>query len=96
MSQLNRNHYLLIGLILLFLGFQFRMVDSFVLNEQVTRVVQRQAQPDRGPTFSFAQRMMPGAVQRHTVRPPRFIGWVLLSAGAVLVLQSFAMRKPGG
>lgn len=96
MSKLNRNHYLLIGLVLMFLGFQFRMVDTFVLNEPVSRVVRGQAQTPAAQTMAFAQRFMPThAIPRHTVQPPKFVGWVLLSVGSVLVLHSLAMRKPG-
>jgi hypothetical protein len=91
--KLNRNHYFLIGLILLFLGLQFRMVDTVVLNEPVSQVVRRQGQGTGGQPLAFAQRLV--TPQLHAVRPPKYIGWVLLSVGGVLVLQSFAMPKPG-
>ncbi len=96
--KLNRNHYLLIGLVLVFLGLQFRLVDTFVLNEPLSKVVRRQAQTPTAQTVAFAQRFVPTpqAMQLHPVQPPKFIGWVLLSVGSVLVLQSLAMRKPGG
>jgi hypothetical protein len=95
--KLNRNHYLLIGLVLVFLGLEFRLVDTFVLNEPISRVVRRQAPSPMGQTLSFAQDWMPApqSMQLHSVQPPKFIGWVLLSVGSVLVLQSLAMRKPG-
>ncbi len=95
MSKLNRNHYLLIGLIVLFLGLQFRMVDTFVLDEQVSQVVRRQAPTPGAQTMAFTQRFTPQGMQGRPVRPPKFVGWVLISVGSVLVLQSFAMRKPG-
>jgi hypothetical protein len=91
--KLNRNHYFLIGLVLLFLGLQFRMVDTVVLNEQVSQVVRKQSQPASGPSLAFAQRLV--TPQNHAVQPPKYIGWVLLSVGGVLVLQSLAMAKPG-
>jgi hypothetical protein len=93
--KFNRNHYLLIGLILVFLGLQFRFVDTVVLNEPVSRVVRRQAHKPT-QTLAFAGNFMtPPSMQLHAVQPPKFIGWVLLSVGSVLVLQSLAMRKPG-
>ena len=91
--QLNRNHYFLIGLILLFLGLQFRMVDAVVLNEPVSQVVRRQGQSTAAQPLAFAQRFV--TPQNHTVHPPKYIGWVLLSVGGVLILQSFAIAKPG-
>jgi hypothetical protein len=30
---------------------------------------------------------------RRTITPPKAIGWVLISAGAVTILHSLAMRK---
>jgi hypothetical protein len=91
--QLNRNHYFLIGLVLLFLGLQFRMVDTIVLNEQVSQVVRRQGSSTGPQPLAFAQRLV--TPQLHSVQPPKYIGWVLLSVGGVLILQSFAMSKPG-
>lgn len=91
--KLNRNHYFLIGLVLLFLGVQFRMVDTIVLNEPVSQVVRDRAQAQGGQTLGFAQRFV--TPQLHAVQPPKYIGWVLLSIGGVLVLQSFAMPKAG-
>jgi hypothetical protein len=94
--KLNRNHYFLIGLLLLFLGLQFRMVDTFVLNAQVSQVVRGQASSPGAQTVAFMQQFAPmQSMQLHAVQPPKFIGWILLSSGAVMVLQSFAMRRPG-
>ncbi len=95
--KLNRNHYLLIGVVLMLMGLQFRMVDTFVLNEPVSRVLRRQAQTPAAQTVALAQRFVPTpqSMQLHPVRPPKFVGWALLSVGSVLVLQSLAMRKPG-
>jgi hypothetical protein len=35
-----------------------------------------------------------GPVPRKTVRPPQWLGWLMLSAGGVLVMHSLAMPKP--
>ena len=37
--ELNRTHYMMIGLVLLALGVQFRRVESFVLTEKATQVI---------------------------------------------------------
>jgi hypothetical protein len=91
--KLNRNHYFLIGLVLLFLGVQFRMVDTVVLNEPVSQVMRNRVQPQGSQPLAFAQRLV--TPQLHAVQPPKYLGWVLLSVGGVLVLQSFAMPKAG-
>ncbi len=40
--DLNRNQFFMGGLVLLFLGIQFRMVDTFTFNEKVTRFLATQ------------------------------------------------------
>ena len=37
--EINRNQWMMIGLVILSLGIQFRMVDSFVLNEKSTEII---------------------------------------------------------
>ncbi len=97
--QLNRNHYFAAGVLALLLGWQFRSVDSFVLNEKSSTYLAQQF--SEGPSIAAAgpdlRRFLPTAPQtRRTVRPPRWLGFSLLSLGGVLVLHSFAMRPAGG
>jgi hypothetical protein len=37
-----------------------------------------------------------GPSPRKTVRPPKWVGYAVISLGAVLVLHSLAMKRPGG
>ena len=39
--------------------------------------------------------IIPGAGAKKEVTPPNWVGWLMLSAGVVLVLHSMAMPKPG-
>lgn len=96
--KLNRNHYFLMGLILLFLGLQFRMVESVVLNQPTsTFLAQRLNSPQENATFRLTS-LFPGNANSplRTVTPPRWIGWALVSVGAVLILHAAAMKKPEG
>lgn len=95
--EINRNQYFLAGIVVLILGIQFRQVDTYVLNEQVSRAVFKQA----GETNPAAKTLsiMPsfGPVSpRKSVRPPEWLGWAVCSIGAVLILHSLAMPKPAG
>ncbi|REK08965.1 MAG: hypothetical protein DWQ37_19060 [Planctomycetota bacterium] len=97
MVEINRNQYFLIGLVLLFLGLQVRMVESYVLNEKASRFVSDRltmlaSNNDSDGAFMPAA----GPKPRHTLRPPVWLGYALISVGAVLVLHSLAMRRPGG
>lgn len=97
--ELNRNQYFLIGILALLLGIQFRVVDSFVLNESSTQYLVKQAARSE-PANIWSLPISLGAqaplvVQRKHIKPPRWLAWTLMTAGTVLVLHSLAMKKPG-
>jgi hypothetical protein len=98
--DINRNQFMLIGILLLLLGLQFRFVDTFVLNEPSTRfLAKRSAQaesttsPWKLPMSLVANGQVP--MQRTRIRPPRWLSYALLAIGAVLTLHSIAMKKTG-
>ena len=93
--ELNRNQYFIIGLVFVLLGLQFRSVETYVLNEKASRFLAERltslgADGDRS--------LMPalGPNTRRTIRPPEWLGYALMSVGAVLILHSLAMKRPGG
>jgi hypothetical protein len=93
--EFNRNHYFLAGLVVLMLGVQMRMVDSFILSSESTRFLAARFPNAKGATLAS---MAPGSGSsgpRKTLHPPDWIGWALISIGSVLVLHSLAMPKPG-
>ena len=91
--ELSRNHYLIIGLLLLLFGVQLRLVDSYVLNERATKLLTKEsAQTDVLSSMFYAASSAAGT--RKVVKPPDWIGWCLMSVGAVLILHSLAMRGP--
>jgi hypothetical protein len=97
----NRNQCFMAGLVVLLLGVQLRMVEVFVLNERATQFLAQRMQALKGnevasasdlPTIFAAQ----APVAKKRIQPPKWLGWVLVSVGSVLVLHSLAMKKPGG
>jgi hypothetical protein len=99
---MNRNHFFLAGLVLLYLGLQFRFVDTFVLNDKSSKfLAQRLGSADNSPGLNIrqaAQGIFPASLAPSSSRsltPPEWVGWALLSIGSVLVLHSLAMPKPG-
>ena len=92
--ELNRNQFFLGGLVLLFLGIQFRMMDSFTLNEKTTRFLASRMQEKSITPAAIVGVNNPAA--RKVVQPPQWLGYALLSIGSVLILHSLAMPKPGG
>ncbi len=88
----NRNHFFMFGIIVLLLGLQLRLVDSYVLNEKTTRFL---AENIPGRTSAQTTLVnMPGVVARKVVRPPEWMGWCLISVGSVLILHSLALKRP--
>jgi hypothetical protein len=82
----NRHPVLLAGLLLFLLGVQFRVVESFTLNERSSHFVaarlgggaQPATMPWQAPTL------------RKVVEPPRWLGLALMSLGAVLTVKSLS------
>jgi hypothetical protein len=87
--QINRSHILLVGLVLFFMGVQFRLVQSFTLSEGSSRFIA--AQMGNVPERTIAA--WPDAAARKVVQPPNWLGLALMSVGSVLTLKSLSMRK---
>jgi hypothetical protein len=81
-----RHHILLAGLLLFMAGVQFRVVESFTLNERSTRFVATELGGSPG------QAMWENVPVRKVVEPPRWLGLALMSVGAVLTVKSLAWR----
>ena len=101
--EFNRNHFVVLGTVLLLVGIQFRFIDSFVLNEKSSRFIAERI--ERKSRTTIATNPFPNLLnvmsspQRtvnppQTVNPPRWLGWSFISVGAVLMLHSLAMRRP--
>jgi hypothetical protein len=95
--DLKRHHFLLIGLLALAIGTEFRLVENFTLNEPTAKFLAQKL-----------ERVRPGSPQElivattgtpepyRVIVPPKWIGWSMISIGAVLTFQSLSMRKEGG
>jgi hypothetical protein len=99
--DINRNQVLLGGLIVLLLGIQLRVVDSFILNERATQFLAQRMQQIRGTDVASAGDFSSmfaaqGPIGNKKIDVPPWIGYSLLSIGGVLVLYSLALKKPGG
>lgn len=97
--ELNRNQYFFAGLLIMMIGLQLRVVSSYVLTPETTRLLANKAQstssaspPQLALSGGGPAAILPSA--RKVVRPPEWLGWCLISVGAVLILHSLSMRKP--
>jgi len=89
--ELNRNQFFMAGVFLMLLGVQFRLLDSVTLNEKATEFLASHT------SASASISLIPSAAMpKKTLHPPQALGWALMSIGAVCILHSLAMKKPGG
>jgi hypothetical protein len=93
--ELNRNHFFIIGIVVLLLGMQFRRVSSYTLTTEATRFLAEHTQGSASDGAILALTTDLGAGPQKVIQPPEWLGWCLLSVGGVLILHSLAMRKPG-
>jgi hypothetical protein len=95
--EFNRNHYFVAGLVLLLVGAQLRMVDSYILNAEATRMFSTQFASQSSAGAKMTSLIASAApAQRRVLRPPLWLGYALMSIGSVLILHALAMPKPGG
>jgi hypothetical protein len=87
------------GLLVLFLGIQLRLVESFVLNDATSKAIaSRMKRPVVEQPMGFIN-WTPDSMAipegNRKITPPKAIGWIMISAGVVTVLHSLAMRREG-
>lgn len=94
--DITRYHVFLVGVVLLLLGYELRLVDSFVLTPQATKFLAEQTGHPVAvaSTTVLAVAGTEPKLPSKVVRPPEWASWFLLSLGSVFVLQSWAMVKP--
>ncbi|MEM9660467.1 MAG: hypothetical protein AAF961_19050 [Planctomycetota bacterium] len=93
--EFNRNQYFFLGVLLILLGMQFRWVKTFVLTDEATQfLAERVSSASDSAAYGFSSDL--GAAPKKVIEPPPWLGWILISVGAVLFLHSLAMKKPGG
>jgi hypothetical protein len=96
--EISRNQYFLIGLVLGLLGLQVHLIDTFELTAECTQLLAERTGRPSAAIAANVQALIPTdkPVVKKTIHPPEWLGWSLMSIGAVLILHSCAMKKPGG
>ena len=95
--ELNRNHYFMIGLVILFIGIQARVVYSVELTPQCVKfLADKTGHPMAAAIKATDATSITGqtAALSKTVVLPEYAGWCSMSIGAVLILHALAMKKP--
>ncbi len=91
--DIDRNRYFMFGVILFLLGLQFRLVDSFVLNENSTRALHRFAQRSKIADNIATNVYMQVGTPKKNMCPPNWLGFVLLTVGGVMSLHAMVLPR---
>ena len=78
--EFNRNQFMMIGVIVLALGVQFRTFESFTLSEKATQFIVARMQ-ETGAAAATTSVIPAVSVPRKVLRPPTWLGWSLISVG---------------
>lgn len=99
-----RNRLFLLGVVLLFLGIQLRLVKSVELNEQASAILEKRFPTQKAETTTsyvgydaygdllLGPSPSSGPVIR-TITPPKWLGFSFISVGVVLVLTCPCFRS---
>lgn len=98
--EFNRHQFFFLGMFILLIGIQVRMVETYVLSPEATKFLAERAggksfaSASESPGTFLAANAPPSTAVRKSFAPPEWLGWCLISIGAVLVLHSLAMPRP--
>ena len=89
----NRHQILMAGCLVLGLGAQFRLVETYVFADSATVYIE--------PLLSFQQPAAeqipvekdPAGARQYVLHVPDWMGWLLLSIGGALVLHSLSISR---
>ena len=89
----NRHQILMAGCLVLALGTQFRLVQTYVFADSASRYIEplmsfQQPAEEQAP----AEEALPAAHQ-YVLHIPDWMGWLLLTIGGALVLHSLSIPR---
>jgi len=93
--EFNRNQYFFLGVVIVLMGVQLRMVSTYVLTDEATRFLAERTRSTAAEGLMVSLASDTGNLQRKVIKPPEWLGWCLISVGSVLILHSLAMKRPG-
>ena len=92
----NRNHFFLLGIFLLLVGLQFRLVERVVLSPESTLFLAQHwgSETDATTAKVLHKAGFDAALPRKEFTSPRWCGWAFFAVGAALMLHSLMLPRP--
>ncbi len=94
--EISRNQWFVIGFIVLFIGIQFRLIHSYTLTPEATKVLAKQMKHPVAATDDAMAGLLGGggtAIPGKVLVPPEWIGFSLISVGAVIFLLCITQKN---
>lgn len=93
--EISRNQWFVIGFIVLFIGIQFRLIHSYTLTSEATKVLAKQmGHPVAAGDEAMASVVGGGtSIPGKELVPPEWIGFSLISVGAVIFLLCITQKN---
>ncbi|MBC19537.1 MAG: hypothetical protein CMJ74_08725 [Planctomycetaceae bacterium] len=94
--KMKRNHYLILGVLCLLVGLQFRVLEKVVLNPESTLFLAQRlgSKADATTAQMLHTTGFEAALPRKEFESPRWCGWAFFTLGGFLVLHSLLLPKP--
>ncbi len=94
--DITRNQFFFAGLVCLFMGGQFHMIDSIELTPNFTQFLAERTGHPLASVGAATQTLTQSeeSSAKKVIIPPDWTGWSLISLGSVLVLHSWGLKKP--
>jgi len=90
-----RAFFLAVGIYLCILGAECLVVDKFVMAGEVPPSEAEHNPAPPGPATLFGPTAPPTPTAKRDIEPAEWAPWSLLSAGAVVILYSLTLNRPG-
>ncbi len=92
------------GIVILAIGIQFRMVDTFVMTPKASQFIEQKLSQGQLATAndpygyssysSYDTLLMSGGpALKKQFTPPRWLGWAMVSVGAVMLLHGLTLKR---
>ena len=96
MVGMNKFKFFTIGLVILFIGIQFRLVESITLTPSANERVARLHSPDKVERVDNAKKIIPVVdIPRKPITPPEWFGWMMITCGSVSFFHALMLPKDG-
>ena len=94
------HRFFAIGIVCVLMGLQMRTVESFVLTPKASQFIEHNMRSSglkpEAASYDYESILKTaGPVPKKTITPPRWLGWALISVGAVLTLHGLTLRREG-